>query len=129
MTTRAARGGHPKGTDGLTDLQFDTLKFIVDHARAKLYQPSVREIADHFGLTSVNSIVQMFKSLERKGWIKVTGRRSRAIDILRLPDMRRGRAKRPRSDEPKRPGDGKMAARIGEFYSSQAAARKGQGEP
>lgn len=59
--------------------------FIVSHAIEHLYQPSLREIADHFGISGVNGVRCHLKLLHQKGWVDLSGKQSRAVRILRKP--------------------------------------------
>jgi SOS-response transcriptional repressor LexA len=61
--------------------------FIVRHALESLYQPSFREIIDHFGIGSPNGLNCHLKALHQKGWIDLSGGQSRAIRILRKPSI------------------------------------------
>jgi repressor LexA len=54
----------------LTERQADVLAYIKQHIAAKHYQPSVREIGRHFGITSPNGVICHVKALERKGYIE-----------------------------------------------------------
>jgi repressor LexA len=58
----------------LTERQADVLAFIKQHIAAKHYQPSVREIGQHFGITSPNGVICHVKALERKGYIERASR-------------------------------------------------------
>ena len=61
----------------LTRKQAAVLNFIVEHQRKHGYQPSYREIRDHFGFASLNSVT----ALENKGLLKRGKQMGRAIEI------------------------------------------------
>ena len=56
----------------------DFLKvYTVEHG----YQPSARDFMKHFGWSSPNSVMYHLRALERKGYIRLTGK-ARAIEIV-----------------------------------------------
>jgi repressor LexA len=58
---------------------------ILDHIRDiklnYLKSPTRKEIADHFGFQSINSVQSHLKALERKGLIKLNAKVSRGIEL------------------------------------------------
>lgn len=62
----------------LTERQKDILRYIARHVMKMGFQPSYREIADHFGWASVGATRSHLAALERKGAIILTGE-SRAV--------------------------------------------------
>jgi repressor LexA len=66
---------------GLTDRQREVFDFIRSFIRTKRYPPTIREIADHFGF-SVKGSYDHVKALQKKGFIRCAGNRSRAIEIV-----------------------------------------------
>lgn len=70
-----------KNEKGLTDHQREVLKFIVGFNGKSGFQPSMREIAEHFNV-SVSSVRSLLLLIERKGIIELTGQ-SRGIRILK----------------------------------------------
>jgi repressor LexA len=73
----------------LTRRQREMLDFIAEFIRARRYSPSLEEIAEHFGLSSVATVHKHVSNLERKGFIKRSWNRSRSIDLVttELPGM------------------------------------------
>jgi repressor LexA len=69
----------------LTKRQAEVLAFIRDYVTERGAAPTVREIADRFGLRSTNAVVDHLRALERKGVIEREGRSARGI---RLPEER-----------------------------------------
>jgi SOS-response transcriptional repressor LexA len=66
--------------DKLTEKQYNILMYIVDHVIKKMYQPSFREIADHFAV-SQSAIHQTLHWCEKKGWIQLISAQGRSIVI------------------------------------------------
>ena len=57
-------------TRGLTDKQEKILNFIVEYVGDKGYPPSIREIGNEFGISSLRGVTVHLDALERKGMIK-----------------------------------------------------------
>jgi SOS-response transcriptional repressor LexA len=68
-----------------TERQRAIFDFIVTHAIEHLYQPSLREMMEHFGIGSPNGFMCHLRGLNQKGWIDLSGKKSRSIRILRKP--------------------------------------------
>jgi len=66
----------------LTKKQKKVYDFLNDYIKEKGYAPSIKEIAEYFGSTSLANIHLHLKNLEKKGLIKKEGHRSRAIEII-----------------------------------------------
>ena len=64
----------------LTDRQSEILEYLIDYSRLNLYQPSMADMADHFGINP-NGVYEHFLAMERKGYVELTGR-ARAIVVL-----------------------------------------------
>ncbi len=67
----------------LTVKQKNVLKFIYDRIKTDKLPPTVREIAEHFGFSSTGTVQDYLKALVKKGFIKVSANKSRAIEIVR----------------------------------------------
>ena len=66
----------------LTEKQRQLLMFIHGHIRRHGYPPTLREMAEHYGVRSPNAINDRLKALERKGYLKRQGGlKSRAITL------------------------------------------------
>lgn len=66
----------------LTDRQRTIFEFLCTHIETQGYPPTVREIADHFGLSSTNGVADHLFALESKGWISRNRRVSRGIRVM-----------------------------------------------
>ncbi len=66
---------------GLTTRQREVFDFIRSFIRSKRYPPTIREIAVNFGF-SVKGSYDHVKALQRKGFIRCAGNRSRAIEVV-----------------------------------------------
>jgi repressor LexA len=64
----------------LTDRQKQIYDYLLNMIRAKGYAPSIPEIGAKFNIASTNGVADHLKALEKKGYIRRTGKR--AIEIL-----------------------------------------------
>ncbi|RMG97254.1 MAG: transcriptional repressor LexA [Deltaproteobacteria bacterium] len=69
----------------LTDRQRQVLEFISDCLRQRGYPPTLREIGSHMGIRSTNGVNDHLKALERKGYLKREGLKSRALRPVDMP--------------------------------------------
>lgn len=73
----------------LTARQTEILKFLRECQRVAGSVPTYREIADHFGFKSPKAATDHVFALEKKGYIRRHGGRSRGIELIlseRAPD-------------------------------------------
>ena len=70
-------------TDSLTERQRNVYEFIRDKIVNRGYGPTVREIGEEFGISSPNGVMCHLKALEKKGLIKRSPNKSRAIELTR----------------------------------------------
>lgn len=68
-------------TRGLTEKQERILSFIVEYVEDKGYPPSIREIGNHFDISSLRGVTVHLDALERKGYIKRKNT-ARAITVI-----------------------------------------------
>jgi len=68
----------------LTWRQRKILQVIKDSVQRRGYPPSMREIGDAVGLSSISSVSYQLAALERKGYLRRNGRRPRTAEV-RLP--------------------------------------------
>jgi len=68
-------------TDQLTARQREVFDMIYEQIINRGYGPTVREIADQFGIASPNGVVCHLKALEKKGLIIRSPNKSRAIEL------------------------------------------------
>jgi repressor LexA len=71
--------------DSLTPRQQKVYEMIRERIRGRGYGPTVREIAEHFGIQSPNGVVCHLKALEKKGFIVREPNMSRAIQLAAEP--------------------------------------------
>lgn len=70
----------------VTPRQMEIFTFIYEYARGHGYQPSWREINEHFGISSPNGLLGSIRSLAAKGWVEPQSCTARAIRFLKRPD-------------------------------------------
>lgn len=64
----------------LTDRQRELLELVRSHSR--LYGPTVRELCLAAGINSPNGVACHLRALERKGYLRRTPGKARAIEVL-----------------------------------------------
>ncbi|NLX54460.1 MAG: transcriptional repressor LexA [Planctomycetaceae bacterium] len=69
--------------DQLTDRQQQVYQFIHEKITQRGYGPTVREIGERFNISSPNGVMCHLKALERKGLIRRSPNKSRAIELTR----------------------------------------------
>ena len=69
--------------DQLTERQQQVYAFIHDKITHRGYGPTVREIGEHFNISSPNGVMCHLKALEKKGLIRRSPNKSRAIELTR----------------------------------------------
>lgn len=69
----------------LTQRQTEVLDHIETHVINHGYPPTFREIGKHFGIRSTNGVADHLKALERKGYLKSSRGRVRAIALVNRP--------------------------------------------
>lgn len=68
--------------ESLTDRQREVLTFIESQIGQMGYPPTIREIGRHLGMRSTNGVNDHLKALERKGYIKREGNKSRTLRVI-----------------------------------------------
>ena len=66
----------------LTKKQKSIYDYLNEYIVDKGYAPSIKEICDHFGTTSVSTMHKQLIALEKKGYIKRIPKMSRAIEMV-----------------------------------------------
>src|SRR5215831_17619793 len=66
----------------LTERQREIYDFIREKIESRGFGPTVREIGEGFEISSPNGVMCHLKALEKKGLIKRTGFRARAIQLI-----------------------------------------------
>jgi len=69
-------------TNDLTTKQKNVLKFIYSAIRQDNLPPTIREIAKQFGFSSTGTVRDYLNALVKKGFIKVSSHKSRAIELV-----------------------------------------------
>ena len=69
----------------LTKRQKEILDFLARHIERKGYAPSIEEIGEHFGLSSLATVHKHLTNLQEKGLIKREWNRSRALELVPTP--------------------------------------------
>ncbi|MBS0202126.1 MAG: repressor LexA [Planctomycetes bacterium] len=70
----------------ITARQREIFEFLREKIVARGYGPTVREIGQHFGITSPNGVTCHLKALEKKGLISREAYMSRAIQLTETPE-------------------------------------------
>ena len=72
----------------LSRRQEEILDFIATYREKNGYSPSLREIAEQFGLSSVATVHQHVGALQKKGYINKDWNRGRSIELSELTEER-----------------------------------------
>jgi repressor LexA len=97
MVTQVRRAPDKPDPDHvLTWRQRKILRVIRDSVGSRGYPPSMREIGDAVGLTSISSVSYQLSTLERKGYLHRDGRRPRTTEVV-LPGHPRVPPQAPRA--------------------------------
>ncbi len=70
----------------LTERQQNVYNMIRELIVGRGYGPTVREIGEHFGIKSPNGVMCHLRALERKGLIRRSPNKSRAIELTQSAD-------------------------------------------
>ena len=75
----------------LTEKQKEFLGYISRYIEEWRQSPSFEEICSHFGFRSYNTVTTYLKALERKGYIRLPGKKNqkRAIEVISPVETRR----------------------------------------
>jgi repressor LexA len=68
--------------DGLTPLEGNVYKYLLDFTAENTYQPSIRDIGKQFQIKSTKTVSDLLQSLARKGYIERDPARSRGVRLL-----------------------------------------------
>ena len=72
----------------LTDRQQQVYDMVRELIVSRGYGPTVREIGKHFGIKSPNGVMCHLRALERKGLIRRSPNKSRAIELTQAADRK-----------------------------------------
>lgn len=67
----------------LTKREHEIFEFIADYIEANQYAPTLQEIADYFGLSSLATVHKHLKNLESKGAVDRDWNRARGMEVHR----------------------------------------------
>jgi repressor LexA len=81
----------------LTRKQHDLLTYIHGRLSETGVSPSFEEMKDALELKSKSGVHRLISALEERGFIKRLANRARALEILRMPDVRAGIASSPKA--------------------------------
>jgi repressor LexA len=74
----------------LTGKQHELLRYIHERLSATGVSPSFEEMKDALDLKSKSGVHRLISALEERGFIKRLANRARALEVLRMPEMRAG---------------------------------------
>src|SRR6185436_396438 len=66
----------------LTRRQKQILDYVTRHIEKRGYAPTIEEIGDHFGLSSLATVHKHLSNLQSKGLIRRESNRSRALELV-----------------------------------------------
>ena len=66
----------------ITKKQKEVFDFLKVYINKNGYSPSIKEICDHFGTTSLSTMNKLLSTLDKKGLIKKTPRKKRSIELV-----------------------------------------------
>ena len=69
--------------DGLTDRQQEILDFINQFRESNQCNPTMREIADNFGMASANAAHDHLIGMQKKGAVEIIRNKSRGYIVTR----------------------------------------------
>jgi len=69
----------------MTRRQKEILDFLARHIERRGYAPTIEEIGEHFGLSSLATVHKHLVNLQEKGLIKREWNRSRALELVPSP--------------------------------------------
>lgn len=98
----------------LSDKQLAILEFIQQSVSTRGYPPSMREIGDAVGLSSLSSVTHQLNQLELSGYLRRDPNRTRALEVLiEVPSAEKGSESAiPMGDAAMVPFVGRIAAGI-----------------
>ncbi|NUQ80443.1 MAG: transcriptional repressor LexA [Bacteroidetes bacterium] len=71
--------------EGLTERQKQILHYLLQYKSRTGFPPSFQEIAAQFQFASLTAVKDHLKALEKKGFIKKSGFKARAIEVVMQP--------------------------------------------
>jgi repressor LexA len=80
----------------LTRKQSELLTYIQDRLEESGISPSFEEMKEALALKSKSGVHRLISALEERGFIRRLPNRARALEILRMPDVKAGNGAQPR---------------------------------
>jgi repressor LexA len=84
----------------LTRKQHELLTYIHGQLAETGVSPSFEEMKEALELKSKSGVHRLISALEERGFIKRLANRARALEILRMPELRAGTASQPQTKAP-----------------------------
>jgi repressor LexA len=84
------------GADMLTRKQHELLTYIHEHLTANGVSPSFEEMKEALELKSKSGVHRLISALEERGFIRRLPNRARALEVMRMPDVKAGIASTPK---------------------------------
>jgi len=69
-------------SNNITQRQSQVLDFLKDFKSREGIAPTYREISGHFGFKSTKAALDHIRALERRGYVRLHGNRSRSIEVV-----------------------------------------------
>ena len=79
----------------LTKKQHELLSYIHEHLSLNGVSPSFEEMKDALDLKSKSGVHRLISALEERGFIRRLPNRARALEVMRMPDVKAGIASKP----------------------------------
>ena len=79
----------------LTRKQHELLTYIHQHLSENGVSPSFEEMKEALDLKSKSGVHRLISALEERGFIRRLPNRARALEVMRMPDVKAGIASRP----------------------------------
>ncbi len=80
----------------LTRKQHELLTYIHEHLAANGVSPSFEEMKEALELKSKSGVHRLISALEERGFIRRLPNRARALEVMRMPDVKAGIASTPK---------------------------------
>ena len=79
----------------LTKKQHELLSYIHEHLSLNGVSPSFEEMKEALALKSKSGVHRLISALEERGFIRRLPNRARALEVMRMPDVKAGIASKP----------------------------------
>lgn len=109
----------------LSRRQEEILSFVASYKQENGYSPSLREIAEAFGLASVATVHQHVAALQKKGYVSKDWNRGRSLELSELGEKRMLKDRESPSDDDDEASDTASGATVLPFAKPGARAAAG----